>query len=162
MAARFTEYRDQVVFRVRPNPTRRHYYIVRIFKTRRAACAWHRSEHFAPFGSRTRGCCHSYKRYRRTGPVLRELGEIHLLRGYLGTSVVTHESVHAGVGYLHRLGVPFAVRPWSKDSRPTRHTIAQPMGFDSPEEQLCRAVHEVARQIVDVLYRLPNLAWWQR
>lgn len=145
------------IFRVYPRPGTRWFYLVRVFPSRDAARQYHREHPWCgAYGRHTRGCCHTFKEYNQAGHLTPKLGEIHLRKGWLGTSVITHESVHAGIGFLDRRGVQLSTRPFTRHTRTTQVRRPRAMAIDSAEEQLCRAVHETARQIVDAVYTLGN------
>lgn len=137
-----------VAFRVYPAPPSGLYYLVRIFRTLETMRRFHaRHAVFGPLGDGL-GCCHTYglvafpkggRAYTR--PIC---GEIHLFRRRLTMRIITHECVHAGLGYIRRRKLRLDVEARSAFRR--RDLMAQ----NSPEEQLCHAVGTVAAQIVSV------------
>ncbi len=50
------------------------------------------------------GLCRPFTRYRKDGRLDGIAGEVHLIRGRLGTEVVTHELFHATLAYARRVG----------------------------------------------------------
>lgn len=134
-------------FRVKPIPDRSWYYEVVVFPNRDSMRKYHRKKVgiLHPLG-RAAACCHTLDILRNVGGRWRrspKIGELHFTRRCMTMRIVTHESVHAGVGAMVRARVDL-----SDLTRPPKG--CEQLAYDGPEEQLCRAVHHVATQVVSV------------
>ncbi len=126
------------------------YYLVNVWATKGAMYAHCRKA--LGFAGRFEGLC-STKRWRAGKRLLPLMGEVNLYKGFMGVSVVTHEFLHATLGWARRVQIDLsaiqavglaAEHPSNPDSK---HVAAD-------EERLAYAHGEMVRQFTDRMYKL--------
>lgn len=102
-----------------------------------------------PEHRRARGLCRCYRVLRvypakdnradRMKPIL---GEVHLITGYLTARVISHELTHALINWMAETQILPDFTPASLSSR-----VGVTHRYNSPEEQVCRAMDEMMTQV---------------
>jgi hypothetical protein len=88
--------------------TSRLHYTVRIFSTVATARRWCRlTGRVGAISAHGKGLCSTWKKFAvvpgaHASP---QMGEIVLIKRWLGTEVICHESTHAAIGWLGRIGL---------------------------------------------------------
>ena len=131
-------------FRVKPNPTKPHFYEVRIFDTKAAMVAhWHKRHESGYFTDKSTGSgvVRKFEAIASSSEKLEQwsdgrwrktpwLGEVLFYKSFMGAGIVSHEMSHAGLYWLTR----------NKDTS---------KGFNlsrRDDEKLAEAVGELSRQ----------------
>jgi hypothetical protein len=122
-------------FKIKASKGSRYYYLVNLWRTQAAMqkhCDWF------SLGKGCRGAVSSYESNKRRYI----LGEINLQKNHLDVELITHESCHAGLFYLARIGKTQAADKKIKSG--TLHKAS----FD---ETLCYSVGYIAAELVRIL-----------
>jgi hypothetical protein len=130
-------------FRIRPEPSKRFFFHVRVFST---VAHMHHYLRYGPIprqpGRFCKGICSTYSTQRRQGGRWRttpEMGEIVFALRWLGAGVIAHECTHAALHWAERRGHDV------KDRGRGRF-------IGGGEEPFCGALGEMARQIARYLW----------